>query len=58
MTSSVIDAMLILMRMLEYYQIDNIPFTSDAIEREPLQLLTEPLVSDCRMLMERLVDRR
>ena len=34
MTSSVIDAMLIVMRILEYYQIaDNAPFTSNAIER-------------------------
>ena len=49
MTSSVIDAMLILMRMLEYYQNadDNTPFTSNAIERERLRLLTELLVSDC-----------
>ena len=39
MTSSVIDAMLILTRMLEYYQIaDNAP---SAIERERLRLLTE-----------------
>ena len=53
MTSSVIDAMLILKRMLEYYQIaDNTPFTSNAIERERLRLLTELLVSDCRVLME------
>ena len=59
MTSSVIDAMLILTHMLEYYQIaDNAPFTSNAIERERLRLLTELLVSDCRVLMERLVDRR
>ena len=47
-TSSVINAMLILTRMPEYYQItDNAPFTSNAIEREQLQLLTELLVSDC-----------
>ena len=53
MTSSVIDAMLILMRMLEYYHIaDNTPFTSNAIERERLRLLTELLVSYCRVLME------
>ena len=40
MTSSVIDAMLIIMP--EYYQIaDNAPFTSNAIERERLRLLTE-----------------
>ena len=43
----------------EYYQIaDDAPFTSTEIERERLQLLTELLVSDCRVLMERLVDRR
>ena len=48
MTSSVIDAMLILMRMLKYYQIaDNAPFTSNAIKRERLRLLTELSVSDC-----------
>ena len=59
MTSSVINAMLILTRMLEYYQIaDNAPFTSNAVERERLRLLTELLVSNCRMLMEKLVDRR
>ena len=53
MTSSVIDAC-----MLEYYQTDNAPFTSNAIERERLQLMTELLVTNCRVLMERLVDRR
>ena len=53
MTSSVIDAMLILTCMLQYYQIaDNTPFTSNAIERKRLQLLTELLVSDCRVLMD------
>ena len=58
-TSSVIEAMLILMRMSKYYQIaDNAPFASNAIERELLRLLPELLVSDCRVLMERLVDRR
>ena len=55
MTLSAVDAILILMRMPEYYQIaDDAPFTSTAIERERLQLLTELLVSDCRVLMERL----
>ena len=48
MTSSVIDAMLILTHMPEYYQIaHNVSFTSIAIEREQLRLLTELLVSDC-----------
>ena len=47
-TSSVIDSMLILTQISEYYQIaDNAPFTSNAIERERLRLLTELLVSDC-----------
>ena len=56
MTSSVIDTMLILTRMPEYYQIaDDTPFTSNAIERERLRLLTERA---CRVLVERLVDRR
>ena len=51
MTSSVIDAMLILTCMPKYYQIaDN--FTSNAIERELLRLLTERLVSDCDCLTE------
>ena len=59
MTSSVIDAMLILACMLEYYQIAfNAPFTSYAIERKQLRLLTDLLVTNCRVLMERLVDRR
>ena len=59
MTPSAVDAILILMRMPEYYQIaDDAPFTSNAIERERLRLLTELLVSDCRVLMEQLVDRR
>ena len=58
MTSSVIDAMLVLTCMLEYYQTDNAPFTSNTIERERLQLLTELLVSTCRVFMERLVHRR
>ena len=41
MTSSVIDAMLILMRMLKYYQIpDNAPFTSNAIERKRYLIAT------------------
>ena len=58
-TSSVIDAMLILTRMPEYYQIaDNAPFTTNAIERERLRLLPELLVSGCRVLMERLADQR
>ena len=44
---------MVLTRMLEYYQIaDNALFTSNAIERERLQLLTELLVSDCKVLME------
>ena len=52
MTSSVIDAMLSITRMSEYYQIaDNAPFTFNAIERE-----TE--LFNCRVLMEQLVDRR
>ena len=59
MTPSAVDAILFLTRMPEYYQIaDAGPFTSNAIEMEQLQLLTELLVSDCRVLMERLVDRR
>ena len=59
MTPSAVDAILILMRMPDYYQIaDDAPFTSNAIERERLRLLTELLVSNCRVLMERLVDRR
>ena len=59
MTSSVIDAMLISMRMPEYYQIaDKALLTCNAIEREQLRLLTELLVSDSRVLMEGLVDRR
>ena len=57
MTLSAVDAILILTRTPEYYQIaDDAPFTE--IERERLRLLTELLVSDCRVLMERLVDRR
>ena len=59
MTSSAVDAILILTCMPEYYQIADItPFTSNAIERERLRLLTELLVSVCRVLKERLVDRR
>ena len=59
MTPSAVDTILILTRMPEYYQIaDDAPFTSNAIEREQLRLLIELLVSDCRVLMERLVDRR
>ena len=55
MTSSAVDTILILTRMPEYYQMaDNTPLTSNAIERERLRLLTELLVSDCRVLMERL----
>ena len=39
MTSSAMDAILILTCMPEYYQIaDNAPFTSNAIEREQLWL--------------------
>ena len=53
MISSVIDAMLILMRMPKYYKIaDNTPYISNAAERERLGLLTELLASDCRVLME------
>ena len=53
MTLSAVDAILILTRTPEYYQIaDDAPFTS------AVRLLTELLVSDCRVLMERLVDRR
>ena len=56
MTPSAVDTILILTHMSEYYQIDDdAPFT---IERERLRLLTELLVSNCRVLMERLVDRR
>ena len=56
MTLSAVDAILILTRT---HQIaDDAPFTSTEIERERLRLLTELLVSDCRVLMERLVDRR
>ena len=56
MTPSAVDAIFILMRTPEYYQIaDDAPFTSTEIER---RVLTELLVSDCRVLMERLVDRR
>ena len=59
MTSSAVDSILILTHMPEYYQTaDDAPFTSNAIERERLRLLTELLVSDCRVLMEQLVDRR
>ena len=59
MTLSAVDAILILTRTPEYYQIaDDAPFTSTEIERERLRLLTELLLSDCRVLMERLVDRR
>ena len=61
MTLSAVDAILILTRTPEYYQIaDDAPFTSTEIERERLrlELMTELLVSDCRVLMERLVDRR
>ena len=59
MTPSAVDTILILTRMPEYYQIaDDAPFTSNAIEREQLRLLIELLDSDCRVLMERLVDRR
>ena len=59
MTLSAVDAILILTRTPEYYQIaDDAPFTSTEIERERLRLLTELLVSDCRVLLERLVDRR
>ena len=59
MTSSAVDAILILTCMPEYYQItDTAHFISNAIERERLRLLTELLVSDCRVLMEQLVDRR
>ena len=59
MTLSAVDAILVLTRMPEYYQIaDDTSFTSTEIERERLQLLAELLVSDCRVLMERLVDRR
>ena len=57
MTTFPVDAILILTRMPEYHQIaDDAPFTSNAIERERLRLLTELLVSDCKVLMERLVD--
>ena len=51
MTSSAVDAIVILTRMPEYYQIaDNAPFTSNAWER--LRLLTELfMVSDCGVLM-------
>ena len=50
-TSSAVDAILILMRMSEYYQIaDDAPFTSNGIDREQLRLLTELSVSDCRVL--------
>ena len=39
MTPSAVDAILILTRMPEYYQIaDDVPFTSNAIERERLRL--------------------
>ena len=59
MTPSAVDAISILTRIPEYYQIaDDAPFTSNAIDRERLRLLTELLVSDCRVLTERLVDRR
>ena len=59
MTSSVLDAILILTCMPEYYQVtDNDLFTSNAIERERLRLLMELLVSNCKVLRERLVDRR
>ena len=54
MTPSAVDAILILTRIIA----DDVPFTSTAIERELLRLLTELLVSDCIVLMERLVDRR
>ena len=58
MTPSAVDAILILTRMPDYNQIaDDAPFTSNAIERERLRLLTELLISDCGVLMERLVDR-
>ena len=46
-TSSVIDDMLILMRMLEYYQVaDNVPFTSNAIERDRLRLTVDVAIVD------------
>ena len=60
MTSPAVDAILILTRMPEYYQIaDDAPFTSNAIERERLRqlLVATAIGSDCRVLMERLVDR-
>ena len=42
MTPSALDAILVLTCMPEYYQIaDDAPFTSNAIERERLRLLTE-----------------
>ena len=41
MTSSAVDAILVLTRMPEYYQIaDDAPFISNAIERERMRLLT------------------
>ena len=59
MTFSAVDALLILTLIPKYYQnSDDAPFTSNASERERLRLLTELLISDCRVLMERLVDRR
>ena len=48
MTPSAVDAILIL----------TAPFTFNAIEwSDCVRLLTKLLVSDCRVLMERLVDR-
>ena len=45
MILSAVDAILILTRTPEYYQIaDDAPFTSTEIERERLRLLTELLV--------------
>ena len=59
MTFSAVDALLILTRIPKYYQnADAAPFTSNASEWERLRLLTELLISDCRVLIERLVDRR
>ena len=44
MTLSAVDAILILTRTPEYYQIaDDAPFTSTEIERKRLRLLTELL---------------